>query len=132
MIGRKLFSILVVAVLAACGGGSDGGNASFQCAFVGGSAISGMSVGGSANVQAAVDRNLSSFATVSGVADGEVIAGGDAIVSGGGNAGLFVTPPEGTTAAEVIVTTRMGNNDVETATGPTRVLPRSRGHFQEA
>ena len=111
--------VIGVVLIAGCGGGSDGGNASFQCAFVGGSAVAGMSAGGSANVQAAVDRSLSTFATVRGVADGEVIANGNGTVSGGGNAGLFVTPPEGTTAAEVIVTTRMGTDDVETATGPT-------------
>lgn len=116
---KYIFVGFVISVLSACGGGSDGGNSVFQCAFVGGSALAGMSVGGSANVQDAVDGNLSTFATISGAADGELIAGGSRRVGGGGNAGLFVTLPSGVTASQIILDTRLNDQTVETATGPT-------------
>lgn len=115
---KRISAVVGVLLVVGCGGGSDGGNGIFQCAFVGGTAIAGMSVGGSTNEQDAVDGNLSTFATISGPADGEMIAGGSRTVSGGGNAGLFVTPPDRVTAAEIIVNTRMGTDIVETATGP--------------
>lgn len=116
---KTIFFVFMIAALSACGGGGDGGNSVFQCEFVGGSALAGMSAGGSANVQDAVDGNLSTFATISGAADGEFIAGGSRRVSGGGNAGLFVTLPSVVTASQIILDTRLDNQTVETATGPT-------------
>lgn len=120
MLGIKHSTVALVLStgLVACGGGANGDGGSINCEFVGGSAIAGMSVGGSSNVQDAVDRNLSTFATISSIVDGQFIARGGSTVNGGGNAGLFVTPPSGTTAIEVTVNTRMGQAIVESATGP--------------
>lgn len=116
---KRIAVISTVLLLAGCGGSGDG--ASLACTAVGGSAVAGMSIGSASNVQDAVDENLSSFARVSSVADGEVIASG-AQFNGGGNAGLFVTPPSGTTAASMTVNTRMNGTVVESATGPGLVI----------
>lgn len=107
--------LLTLTLLTGCEGGS--GEGSSLCATVGGSVIAGMSVGTTNNLPNMVDGSLSTFGSVSSVADGQVVARGNSF-NGGNNTGLFVTLPANTTTASLIVNTRMNGTVVESATGP--------------
>jgi len=80
-----------------------------------------MSVGSTNNLPNMVDGSLSSFGSISSVADGQVIARGNSF-NGGNNTGLFVTLPANTTAASLVVNTRMNGVVVESATGPALTI----------
>ena len=111
---KRMAAFSVVFLVAGCGG--SGGNGPSLCAAVGGSVIAGMSVGSTNNLPNAVDGDLSTFGSVSGVADGQVIARGSRF-SGGNNTGLFVTLPANASSTSLVVNTRLDGTVVESATG---------------
>jgi len=106
--------------LSGCGGGGDDNN-SVQCAFIGGTALTGMTSGSSANVQAAVDKNLSTAGSLSTIGNAEYSARGQQF-QGGGLAGIFVTPPQGASSAQWTLTTSLGAVPADSATGPTLIV----------
>lgn len=108
-------SIVVALALSACGGG--GGSSSSLCTFLGGGASAGQLVGSEANVGAAVDFNLSTFANVS-AASGQFNAGGEIRFEDGGYAGVFLTPVSNIQANEITVSTYLDGVLVQSATGP--------------
>ena len=116
---KQIAVLSTLVLLAACGGGS--GEGPSLCAAVGGSVLAGMSVGSTNNLPNMVDGSLSSFGSISSVADGQVIARGNSF-NGGNNTGLFVTLPANTTAASLVVNTRMNGVVVESATGPALTI----------
>ncbi len=116
---KQIAVLSTLVLLAACGGGS--GDGASLCAAVGGSVIAGMSVGTTNNLPNMVDGSLSSFGSISSVADGQVIARGNSF-NGGNNTGLFVTLPANTAAASLVVNTRMNGVVVESATGPALTI----------
>ncbi len=113
---RPVIAAAAVLAMAGCTGESDDNN-SVQCAFIGGTASAGMTVGGEANVQAAVDRKLSTAGRLSSTGNATYTARGQRF-EGGGLAGIFVTPPQGASSSQWTLTTSLGAVAGDTATGP--------------
>ena len=116
---RPVVAAAALAMVGCTGGGDD--NNSVQCAFLGGTASAGMTAGGEANVQAAVDRNLSTAGTFSAIGNGTYSARGQQF-PGGGLAGIFVTPPQGASSSQWTLTTSLGATPGDSATGPTLIV----------
>lgn len=119
----QIFRTAVVAAALAIGGctGEGDANNSVQCAFLGGTASAGMTVGSEANVQAAVDKKLSTAGKFSAVGNGMYSASGQQF-EGGGLAGLFITPPQGASPQQWTLTTSLGATPVDTAAGSTLIV----------
>ena len=120
---RTALAVTTLAI-SGCGGGDD--NASMQCAFIGGTASAGMTLGGESNVQAAVDKNLSTAGTFSAAGNGMYSANGRQFEAGG-LAGLFVTPPQGASSQQWTLTTSLGTTPGDTATGPALIVSDTAG-----
>lgn len=120
-----LSSILSGSLLCGCGGGS----AKSSCQSIGPDTNDAVVVGSVDNLQAAADGNLSTFATVDSQASGSYISSKGHQFPGGSSAGVFITPPSGTTAADLTVSTFIDQEQatVESATGPTLTLTPTHG-----
>ncbi len=119
----QLFRLAIAATaiaLSGCSGGGDDNNG-VQCAFIGGTASTGMTSGSSANVQAAVDKDLSTAGSLSTIGNAEYSARGQQF-QGGGLAGIFVTPPQGASSAQWTLTTSLGAVPADSATGPMLIV----------
>jgi hypothetical protein len=111
--------------LSGCGGGGD--HASSSCQTVGSSVGSGAVNISTDNLAAMVDGNLSTFATLYSTTPGTFVSAGGTNFPAGSNAGFFITPPPGTSATDITVSTYLllDSSIVETATGPTLLVTKT-------
>lgn len=114
-------------VLCGCSGG--GSDAASSCTSIGPNTNYAVVAGGVDNLQAAADRHLGTFATFSAQGPGSYISSKGNSFPGGSNAGLFITPPSGTSAADITVSTFLDQEQatVESATGPTLTITPTNG-----
>ncbi len=113
-----LIASLPACLLLGCGGG-DSSNA--LCQSIGPN-VNGLVFSGNIdNLEAAADRNLGSFATLNAEGAGSYISSQGNSFGAGNIAGAFITPPSGSTAADITVATFMTQEQatVESATGST-------------
>lgn len=113
-------------LLCSCGGG--GGDAKSSCQSIGSHTNAVTTSGEAQNVPAAADGNLSTFATLTGVAGSYISSEGNQF-PGGSNAGAFITPPAGMKPTDITVSTFMtvDSTMVESATGPALVITPTQG-----
>lgn len=123
-------------LLCSCsGGGGDGGvgeggsGAKSSCQTIGPNVNFAVVAGGVDNLQDAADGKLSTFATFTALGAGSYISSKGIQFPGGSNAGVFLTPPSGTTAADITVSTFLDQEQaiIESATGPTLTIAPTQG-----
>ena len=112
-------------LLTSCGGG--GGHARSSCQTIGSNPNFGSVIVSADNLEAMVDGNLSTFATLYSTTPGTFVSAGGTNFPAGSNAGFFITPPPGTSATDITVSTYLllDSSIVETATGPTLVVTKT-------
>ena len=113
-------------LLSGCGGGD---HASSTCQTIGSKTGAGAINVGWDNLNAIVDGNLSTFATLYSTTPGTYVTASGAGFPAGSNAGFFITPPPGTSATDITVSTFALSEStvIESATGPTLVISKTGG-----
>jgi hypothetical protein len=113
----RIFVLVLAVITSACGGGGGGSPAS-SCDFVRGTVDWQDVNGATSGPAAAADGDLGTFASIYSLSGGSSIDATGQSFSGGTNAGVFLTPPDGFVPANITLNTYKNGTAANSGTGP--------------